>query len=322
MGISSNVIDNHISSWEAKLSASYRRRWPSRLFRHEALENAIRVLQSGQLLSRRDASSLLVRDVAPDEIINSTDAAHGYVRLYFRPRTPTQYRIEGIRREEEIWNGKHAPVLYMFVFRSNAILTKSNVRLSSGNMQVPGTSVLDGDQDFACLNFDKIYHEGSYNTDTDADIKIWRCAEVLSDQPIVLDDALEAVVCRSHAERQTLLYMLGDSAALWANKITVVTQPGIFNAEYAYVEAVDLNSNGVAVRFHPRRKAPMATWVRAEIRNLHNLVDSRTWSNRELDLRRNWNFVFEPSEGRYLFNLWIDNESAYSSVLTYGEQPF
>lgn len=142
MGISAGVAANHISSWEAKLQSSYRRLWPSRLFRHEVLENAVNVLKSGQILSRHSANSVMARDIAPDGIINLTDAAHGYVRLYFRPKTPTQYRIEGIRREEEIWNERHAPVLYMFVFKSENTLTKSEVKFSAGNMQVPGTPVL------------------------------------------------------------------------------------------------------------------------------------------------------------------------------------
>lgn len=270
MAVSVNLIDAHIQTWEARLAHSHRRHWPSRLFRHEVLENAVELLRAGTLLSRRHAQDVLRRDVAPDDIINANHDAHGYARLYFRPRTPTQYRIEGIRRPEEIWNGKHAPVIYMFVFKSRDLLARPGVHFSRGNMQIPGTEVLDGDENFGSLNFSKIYHEGSYGPD-DADIKVWRCAEVLVDSPLNLDDSLEAIVCRSDAERKTLLHILGDESVRWASKIQVLSQPGFFNAEYAFVESVDLSSDGAHVRFHPRVKLPMEARID---RQLYTLVSS------------------------------------------------
>lgn len=186
MAVSLGLVEEHIHTWEAKLSFGHRRHWPSRLFRHEALENAVNVLRTGQLLSRTHAGGNLARDVAPSEIISANDLAHDYTRLYFRPRTPTQYRIEGIRRPDEVWNGRHAPVIYMFVFRKKELLTRPQVHFSRGNMQAQGAEILDGDAAFQSLNFDKIFHEGPYAPE-DADIKIWRCAEVLTESPLILD---------------------------------------------------------------------------------------------------------------------------------------
>lgn len=101
MGISRPRIDRHIAEWTAHFGATPQARWPSRLFRHEALENAVRILQSGQLQSRNDAGEIIVRDVAPADIIAADVRAHAFARLYFRPKTPTQFHIEGIRKPGE-----------------------------------------------------------------------------------------------------------------------------------------------------------------------------------------------------------------------------
>jgi hypothetical protein len=285
------------------------------------LENAVELLKARELLSRTAAQDVLRRDIAPDEIINLNHVAHNYARLYFRPRTPTQYRIEGIRRTEEIWNGKHAPVMYMFVFHSSQLLTRDGVHFSKGNMQIPGTEVLDGDNNFQSLDFSKIYHEGSYPPEH-SDIKIWRCAEVLVDSPLELDDGLEAVVCRSDAERKTLLFHLGADAAHWASRLQVMTQPGFFNAEYAFVEAVDLLADGIHVAFHPRIRLPMEANVDLTVESITNPLHRRDFLNRSLDIRKKWKFPFDFADGRYSVTIKIEGEIAYSNVLNFNPNPF
>lgn len=188
-------------------------------------------------------------------------------------------------------------------------------------MQVAGAEILDGNSAFQSLDFRKIYHEGSYSVE-EADIKVWRCTEVLCESPLELDDALEAIVCRSDAERKTLLYMLGNERQRWANKIKTVTQPGYFNAEFAFVESVDLNSDALTVKFHARRKAPVETWVEVKIKPLDNLLGTIAFERKERDLRKRWNFLFQPEPGRYRVRIWIDDELAYVSDLEYAEEPF
>ena len=259
--------------------------------------------------------------MAPEEIINANNLAHGFARLYFRPRTPTQYRIEGIRKPNEIWNGRHAPVIYMFVFKSRSLLTRAGVHFSRGNMQVADAEVLDGDEAFRSLVFEKIYHEGFYPPEH-ADIKVWRCAEVLIESPLILDDALEAVVCRSDAERKTLLYYLGGHAEQWADRVRVMSQPGYFNAEYAFVESVDLAAEGVQVRFHPRVHLPAKGTVSLSIHELTNPVNRRDFSGLQLDLRTRWNFPFIPTPGEYEVQISLEGELAYKNVLAFDPNPF
>lgn len=320
MPVSIELIDEHVQTWESRLSFGHRRHWPSRLFRHEALENAVEVLRAGHLLSRADANDRMVRDIAPAEIIAANDIAHNFTRLYFRPRTPTQYRIEGIRRQDEVWNGRHAPVIFMFVFKKRLLLSRPQVYFSNGNMQAAGAEILDGDEAFASLAFDKIFHEGSYSPEH-ADIKVWRCAEVLTESPLLLDDALEAVVCRSDAERKTLLFALGQDSARWADRIRVMSQPGYFNAEYAFVEAVDLNPEGVKVVFHPRIRIPSEGRVSLSVCRSDNILDRRDFKDRELDLRKVWNFGFPLSAGQYMVEIHLESELAYRNILDFDVNP-
>jgi len=256
MGLTSPQIEAHIAHWEAELAASYRSyrdKWPSRLFHHAPLENAVAILQSRQLLSRRDTRALGFKDVAAQAVVNSNSAAHRYGRFYFRPRTPTQFHIEGIRKDSECWNGElsaHAPILYMFVFSARSILALQDTNFSTGNMQSPWTTHGSTFEDFQRLDFTKIYHEGG--TAGDHSITTARCAEVLAPSPLPLDGHLQSVLCRSRAERQTLLHHLGDAADDWADLIRVSDDMQVFQREYCYVEEVSVANNGVVFRLHPR----------------------------------------------------------------------
>lgn len=142
MGLSEQTITSHINTWKLRYKNSFREQWPAHLFRHEPLENAVTIIKTGALLSRNDATGLIVNDIAPENIINARDVAHSSARLYFRPQSPTQFRIEGIRKPHEYIEGKHAPVLILFVFDAKTILTQDGVRFSNGNMQAGRSDVL------------------------------------------------------------------------------------------------------------------------------------------------------------------------------------
>lgn len=105
MGLSANFIQAHVAKWEASLAAtyrSYRTKWPSRLFHHAPVQNAAAILRRGELLSRIDSEGIRPFDIAGQNVIALRDRAHSFARLYFRPRTPTQYYIEGIKSRKNI----------------------------------------------------------------------------------------------------------------------------------------------------------------------------------------------------------------------------
>ena len=74
--------------------------WPNCLFHCTDIRNVVRILNSGELLSRvqAKASNTLEIDIASSDVIARTALEwQDYVRLYFRPKTPTQYNNEGFR---------------------------------------------------------------------------------------------------------------------------------------------------------------------------------------------------------------------------------
>lgn len=71
--------------------------WPQLLYHVTDINNAIKILTIGQLLSRGKAQKhdLLQQDSANQEIISRTNQKgyDNFVRLYFRPRTPFLYNL-------------------------------------------------------------------------------------------------------------------------------------------------------------------------------------------------------------------------------------
>lgn len=114
-----------------------RRWWPDFLFHVTDIQNAVSVLRMAALLSRHEAENLdvMTTDNASPGVIARTDEKwRDYVRLYFRPRTPTQYRNEGIRPTNRIELNAHCPVPIFFLFDSFSILSRDDSRFSYGNL--------------------------------------------------------------------------------------------------------------------------------------------------------------------------------------------
>jgi hypothetical protein len=236
MALSAEFIDRHIAQWEdwcrRQQAYLHRVRWPSRLFHHSPIENAATILTSGVLRSRADPENCRPLDVAGAGVIEAREDAHNSVRFYFRPRTPTQFHIEGIRKAGECKYGdaSHAAVLVMLIFQARAILSDPLVRFTDRNAQQSAAVYGTEEAEFAAIPFDKVYHEGGIASDQS--ITSHRCAEVHATSPISLDGTLEAVCCRSNAERETLLFMLGGNAAKWADKILVSDDLRVFQRDF------------------------------------------------------------------------------------------
>jgi hypothetical protein len=252
MSLSPAFLNAHIAEWEDKLNGpvySHRAKWPGRLFHHTAIENAEHILRSGLLLSREDSEGRRIRDVAGTEVIQSRHRAHQFARLYFRPRTPTQFHIEGIRRSDEIYQGAHAPVLVMLVFDARRVLATNRVRFSDGNMQSDWTTDDDTEDFFKAIDWASVYHEGPTH---ERAIFSRRCAEVLVPSPYSVGNSLQWVYCRSAAERTMLLHALGSHGRRWTQKIVISDDIRVFEKKYTYVEDVALQGDGVVFRLHRR----------------------------------------------------------------------
>lgn len=242
MGVSIERLLAHRQRYEG-LYQNYRQSWPRHLYRHEPIHNVLSILQNGSLLSRNAAakSDLIKLDIAPVEIINSTDAAHNYARLYFRPKNPTQFHIEGIRKPVDYYAGKHAGFTVMLMFDAAAVLTKQTTKFSCGNMQSHNTSVFGNDSGFDELDFDAIYHDIAYPSQ---DVIRQRCAEVLPESGLELVGAVKFIVVRTDADLATMKdSLLSMGLEHFLPLLRKSTGSGLFFNRHTAVDHIDTSPN-------------------------------------------------------------------------------
>lgn len=198
--------------------------WPLHLFRIDDVLAAAEILNGGTIHSRRQAERLgvLGHDSASATVIeNSPEWCKECVRLYFRPKTPTEHESEGFRPVTRLHWGAHRPMPVVFVFDAISILTADSTVFTDGNA---GRGRHNRGNDAAFLKqipFEKVYHTGAFRSDERDEIVFRRCAEVLVPDRLSLA-SLKHVFCRSPAEYETLFSLLDSSAkAIHGKKIGV-----------------------------------------------------------------------------------------------------
>ena len=165
-----------------------RRWWPQFVFHYTDIRNAVQILQEGYLYSRKhleDSAKLVVSSGSPSILAGTDIAIKDFVRLYFRPKTPTQYYAEGICSQVTLSKSKfpqaHCPVPVFFLFDSATVLARSDCWFSDGNLASPQAQRLSTAKDLAQLPWRKIYHTGwiDYSQPGSSDIVFRRHAEVI-----------------------------------------------------------------------------------------------------------------------------------------------
>jgi hypothetical protein len=228
-----------------------RREWPLHLYHFSDVNNVASILLSGRIYSRNRAEQLGVHsvEIASLDIIEGSPWAHDLARFYFRPRTPTQFHNEGIRPPEQRSKHSHCPVPVFLVFNAPKMLAREDVQISDGNLARQRFNVGTGIEFLRKLNFRAIYHDASYPASMARgerdEITRARCAEVLYPDEVDLSD-LEEVVCRTPAERQTLLTLLGTERRTWSSRV-LIEQPGerLFFRDWTFVRDVSLSGDRV-----------------------------------------------------------------------------
>src|SRR5690349_18760009 len=84
----------HVEYW-SKLKAAI----PQYVYHFSHVSNAADILNAGAILSRAECSRIGLRrhdSASPSVILNTPEDKKRFVRLYFRPQTPTQWHCEGI----------------------------------------------------------------------------------------------------------------------------------------------------------------------------------------------------------------------------------
>jgi hypothetical protein len=276
------------------------------------------------LLSRRASAGRRPKDIAGTDVINLTERAHNFARLYFRPRNPTQWNVEGVRKPEELYGGDpntHAPVLVVFVFDARKILCRDGVYFSNGNMQSASSLLGDNDEFFRSIDFSKVYHVGGISGDRS--IITARCAEILIPNRLILDECLSHVLCRSQAERLMLISGLGSDAGRWASRIHVSSDTSVFEKKYAYVESILLRRDGVVFQLKPRSDLKM---VKVALR-IVDMEDSHEFTAGPAIIPavpasgRAYKVDFDLPAQSYRVTLSLEDCTAFEAVLYRSEGP-
>jgi hypothetical protein len=245
--------------FEGLKSASWigpaRQWWPNFVFFFADLPNALRILQDGKLICRSQAQMAV--DTGSEKVLAWT--AYKWkdcVRLYFRPRTPTQHQIEGFRPTGRLDSlGKLMPVPIFFLFDAKEILTRKTTRFSTGNLS-QDPPVGDDASFFESIPFEKVYHDSWMREEEKSEIKFHRHAEIIVPQELDLD-GLRRIWCRSEAEYQTLLHLLPPPLAKkFRERIGQGKRPSIHFCKWTFVESAILEQNRINLTFNQSTITP------------------------------------------------------------------
>ena len=327
MALSETFVDKHIQNWTDQLGSgvrTYRKHWPARLFHHAPLENALAIINDGCLRARDDPQRQQLQDVAAGGVIDNRREAHGRVRLYFRPRTPTQFHIEGIRKDADCQYGPnaHAPILVMFVLDAKKVLTRPDILFSDQNMQNNWAATGNDEQFFASIPFDSVYHEGGI--DGDYSIIANRCAEVLPTSPLPLSEVISGIWFRSEPERDTFLHKLGAVASHWQPICSVSEELKVFDKRFAFVADIDLSTEGVSFRLNHRHDLKnVSIAIQAYNEQAQCCVDFRNDDFQTYNQSGGrWIFRTELQPSNYLVKVQIENHPAFEGMIRLGDSLF
>lgn len=325
MALSDAFVKAHIAHWKQELGSPYyphRHIWPECLFHHAPFENAVSILSTGKLRSRNDPDNPRPRDVAAHGVNQARNHAHDRVRLYFRPKTPTQFSIEGIRKPGECKYGDtaHAPILVMLVLDAHRILTLPDIRFCDRNMQAGKADAGDDEAYFASIPFPKVFHEGPTGDET---IFQHRCAEVLPSSPLDLDQCLQAIYFRSEPERDTVLHALGPNRQRWLQRCFVSDALKVFEKKYSFVQEIGLTREGVVFALNPRSDRQNVE-VRINVNDETGRIAAQFY-NAALAAappQGRWIYNHAFPDGIYLVRVEIEGQLAYEAQISLADSLF
>jgi hypothetical protein len=310
-----------------------RRWWPRYVFHYTDIKNTIEILKAGQMLSRKhleEAGGLLTSSGSTSILAGTDTFIKDCVRLYFRPRTPTQYWAEGIRSKESLRNSKypdaHCPLPIFLLLDSAEVLTRADCWFSDGGLNSYTAQRLYTAVELENLPWQKVYHNTWYDPHSaaESDIAFRRNAEVVVHKRLDLK-ALRSIFCRSEAERETLLYLLPQRLRKkYQNKIFSTARVNLYFREHTFIQSVRLSSNSATFFFSPDTKSSGPFSLRAHVQ----IEPSKTVLQAEIEnfelpksFGTRWDFPSPVSE--YNLSLTLDGHQAYTNrFIEEDEIPF
>ena len=317
----SKEIHHHIQQWADRLGNLGW--WPKYIYHFTDVQNAAQILTDGVLYCRSEAENRgrMVVDNASPEIVAQTRPEHtNFVRLYFRPRTPTQYRNEGIRPRTALELGSHCPVPIYFCFDAFELLTQDRVEFSNGNMASARVEHSGARDFFFNIPFQYVFHNGAFPPDERDEIVFRRNAEVLVPGQLKLTPCLRFVACRSEAERQTLLHLLPLKVTEKWKDIIRLGEQGFFERRWTHVEEVVVFNREITFRFNPNTQTPGPFDVKVEYSE-QGISSPKIWQ--KTIERLNGSLRIRPPNATWgEIRLYLDNALAFSDNVFFEDIPF
>ena len=318
------------------LNNTKRKLWPRYCYHFTNIDNAIRILKLGCLLSRKDAvkQGLMINDNANHEIIKNTKSAiEQYVRLYFRPQTPTLWDNEGFRAPKYYQNAK-CPFPIYFLFSLEKVLSLANVRFSHTSLALhPTPQLYAGEVAFRQLHFELIYHDSAIEKSDRNKIVHHRQAEIIVPNSLSMD-YLQHLVVRTSAERDTLIQMLTSAGISdkYASKIVIDESNSFFFKNWSYIDEVLLSFDKINITAKVDDCAFPNDWSSSKIalvpENYNDYIDFRlelkdkdghTWhwprGGNSL-LRPHFTLTLNRNVSPYKLTIFLNDQIAYQGTYT------
>ncbi|BCJ87806.1 DUF4433 domain-containing protein [Effusibacillus dendaii] len=286
--------------------------WPRFIFHFTNINNAVEILEKGKLFSRNKLKKTggMVTDNASTEVIQQTDGRwKDFVRLYFRPRTPTQNRNEGYRPLAQRKLQSHCPVPIYFMFDAKQLLSREDAYFSKGSLAAASTNIYSKAVDFKEIPFQLVYHDSWFEPHERASIIHHRQAEVVVKDELDLEN-LKHIWCRSEAEYKTLLNLLSPKTReKWKSKIGGGKKGNLFFRDWIFVEEVNMNKDSITFKFN----VPMETFdvvaIKVKITEMYTQTNF-IWENTEYKIKNTLEISLKNLERPEIYDvtLLIDNQ--------------
>lgn len=272
-----------------------RKWWSDYIYHFSHVTNVANILNDNMLKSRTRIMTempLNYNENASLDVINgTTNNAHDYVRFYFRPLTPTQYNSEGVRSNEEINNLKaHCPVPAFMLFDTEILENEETMFTYESLASHHEVQLYSSVDHLMSAPLESIYHSGPILGDeqTKRQVKKNRHAEVVIPDSCDLSQ-LKRIICRTQAEKETLLSLLNEEAKhKHQDKIQVLNNihhyKELFYSDKLMITKVTQLNNATTVNFNSNHDKDVLRnisiyWTDAQNNNLF------TWINLSVKTR-------------------------------------
>lgn len=305
MPISLARAQKHVEVWTTSFGRYPIAYWPACLFHAAQIEVGVEIVRAGGIICRNQQSSM-VCDVANQGALGNNIEAHGFARLYFRPRNGFHLKTEGIKSIGDPYRlDPHMTIPVMFVFDFVKLITSPKVVFTKGNFARNDTPVLDGDASFDQLDFSLIYHDSNPGNRM-AEIHNLRMSEVIIPDFLPLT-YLSSVVCRTTHEERMFRHLL-DRYSLTQPVIKVAQSGSVFFKTGIFIDEMSIIDRTLHICFHAPTKAIKESYcVTVNVRARSGLSKTGTWNI----ANGRWSFPALKSDPDSIWQIIIEGCTAY-----------